>query len=217
MEVGKFYDEVYFDRQASGGNIQGELELFKFSSFIKESDRVLDFGCGSGALLRAIGERSGSLVGVEINPSAVRAAKANGIPVVSSITDVDECSIDAVISNHAIEHVENPLEVLRQIERVLKPGGLSVLVVPCDRANFKYRQDDPDFHLYSWSANNFGNLLHAADLEVMSAEEILHCWPPKWQFFLRVLGARGFHSLSRIWARIYRKRSQVRVVGRKRS
>lgn len=202
------YDAAYFARQSAHVALRGEANRFKFAPFARPGDRIVDFGCGDGSLLTALG---GS-VGVEINPHAAAAARAKGLRVELGLLDLADASADLVVSNHALEHVEDPLGTLREMHRVLAAGGRAVLVVPCDRPRVRFREDDPDFHLFSWSASNLGNLARAAGFRVTCAEEIVHAWPPGWATVQRLLGWPGFHLASRIWGRLHRARSQVRLV-----
>lgn len=215
MKAETHYDSDYFEAQSRFDELQGTANLFKFSPYIGVHDRVLDFGCGSGALLRAIGSRSGSIVGVEVNTTAAFHAQENGVSVVDDLQKIKTDSINTFISHHALEHVENPIHVMREANRVIRPGGKIVIVVPCDAASFKWRDDEFDMHLYSWSANNIGNLLKVAGFDSMKCEELLHRWPPRWHDIQRRFGWRAFHYASAVWARIDRRRSQVRAVASK--
>ncbi|RFP88240.1 class I SAM-dependent methyltransferase [Rhodobacteraceae bacterium 63075] len=215
MTVESFYNEDYFQYQNRAGDIQGQANKFKFAPFITDQARVLDFGCGSGALLRAIGDRSGSTVGVEINATARAYAIEHGTEVVPSLSEIPTSSVDIVVSNHALEHVERPFEIITELHRILRGGGQLVLVVPCDRVSLPFIENDKDLHLYSWSASNLGNLVKAAGFDVERAEEIWHLWPPYWKQIIARLGLGTFHVLSRIYALLRRRRSQVRVVARK--
>lgn len=203
------YDEVYFAWQSQNMEIQAKANAFKFEPWIKPSLTVLDFGCGTGMLLKELG---GGL-GVEINPAAWEQARKNGIEIRTDLAEVADNSVDLVISNHALEHVEHPLDVMRGMYRVLRPGGRMVVVVPVDASSVPYRKDDQDFHLYSWSAGNLGNLASAAGFKIEQADQILHTWPPKWAAIQKSLGWGGFHLACRLWAMLDRRRRQVRVVG----
>lgn len=204
------YDADYFADQARDGDVRGRINAWKFEPYLKGRADILDFGCGDGALLAALGGRHG----VEINPHAASAARARGIVVEPRIEEYPDNAFDLVVSNHCLEHVEDPLAELRGMRRVLRDDGLLVIVVPCHRANFAYRAVDRDFHLFSWSAANLGNIVSLAGFEVVEAYELRHRWPPKWRSILRYLGFAPFHLASWIWARLDRSASQVVCVAK---
>ncbi len=210
-----YYDGSYFEKQSAGGDLQGELNKFKFAKFIKSSDSVLDFGCGSGALLRSLKLPTAQIMGLEINKVAVAYAKSRGTPVRTDMNDLKDETFDVVISNHAIEHVHNPYETIVSLGRVLKKGGKLIVVVPCDVASTHFSEDDYDQHFFSWSAGNLGNLIQSTGLRVISSEAIAHKWPPKWQVIHGIVGANLFHKICRLWAIVDRNRAQVRCVAEK--
>lgn len=213
------YDATYFRWQGKNGRLAGEANRFKFAPFIQPGSRIVDFGCGDGSLLLALGGGTG----IEINEHAISVARASGLTVEHSLRDLPDVSADVIVSNHALEHVEDPLKEMREMHRVLAPGGKIVIVVPCDKPSYRFRLDDPDFHLFSYSASNLGNLARAAGFRVIEARVVAHAWPPKWPKIQAWLGWQAFHFASRVWARIgpfidlrvRRIRAQVRVVAEK--
>jgi SAM-dependent methyltransferase len=97
---------------------------------------TVDAGCGAGRWpihLRRLGYRT---IGIDISHQAGRLARATdpGLPI--SVADVRRVplrdgSVDAVLSLGVVEHDEGgPLPALREIRRILKPGGLVILSVP---------------------------------------------------------------------------------------
>lgn len=212
--AGDFYDETYFKRQAPFGRIQGHANLFKFSDYISPAAKVVDFGCGGGFLLDAIA--ASEKVGVEINPVARECAKSLGITnVFPDTADIQNEWADVVISNHALEHVENPTAILREFFRILRKGGRIVVVTPYDSVAKQYVENDPDRHLFGWSPSNLGNLARACGFKIIESKEIRHSWPPKWHLIWQVLGPRSFHVLSRAYGFVKRSRTQVRLVAEK--
>ncbi len=92
---------------------------------LKPNSRWLDFGCGNGGLVRYVREQGlCDAVGFDEGwiQSKVRAA---GIPLISA--DDLRCSegaFDVITALEVIEHVEDPVALLRHIRTLLKPGGL---------------------------------------------------------------------------------------------
>jgi len=62
------YDEKYFEWQKEIGVIGGYLNKFKFEEHVKDSDVLMDFGCGGGYLLKEF--KNENKFGFEINRSA---------------------------------------------------------------------------------------------------------------------------------------------------
>src|SRR5579872_241304 len=132
----------YFAYQKSIAESNGSLLALKFEQYVRPEDRVLDFGCGGGYLLKAL--NCAHKIGVEINPAARVQAVDNGVECHAVIADVADESADVVISNHALEHVPFPIEALRQLKSKLRPGGTLVLCVPADdwRTQQRYNPQD---------------------------------------------------------------------------
>lgn len=101
---------------------------------LREGDRVLDVGCGTGIVARRAAARvgeAGSVVGLDVNEGMLEVARAAADvePPIEwrrgDATDLpfpDE-SFDAVLSQQALQFVEDPAAALREIHRVLAPDG----------------------------------------------------------------------------------------------
>lgn len=209
-DASQHYDEEYFRDQTRDGDLRGIVNAWKFQNFAQPGMDLLDFGCGDGALLAALGGGNG----VEVNPHAAAVATSRGYRVEATIDAYEDRSMDIIISNHCLEHVEDPLGVIREMRRVIRDDGVISIVVPCHRVDFAYRESDRDFHLFSWSAANLGNMVKLAGFDISEAKELRHRWPPKWRLINRYFGIGAFHMASRIWARIDRSSSQVICVAR---
>lgn len=207
---GGHYGEDYFNWQKSIGAFGGIANLFKFREFIAPTDTVVDLGSGGGYLLRNI--QCARKMGVEINPSARREAARNaGIDAVASPEDVADSFADVIVSNHALEHMHSPLDVLRAILPKLKPGGKLVVVVPIDPPQQAWDPNDINKHLFTWNPMTLGNLVSLAGFRVERAEIIRHQWPPDFVQVYERLGEAGFHEACREQA-LKTGNFQVRVV-----
>lgn len=97
------------------------------------SARVLDVGCGSGVLLARMKSLGWDVEGVEVDPGGVEAGRKRGVSVrLGTVADQSfpEASFDAVHSAHVIEHVHDPISLLKECRRILKPGGQLVFLTP---------------------------------------------------------------------------------------
>ena len=96
--------------------------------------RVLDIGCGRGFLLRSFQRRGWDVAGTEMSESAAAYARQKlDLPVhVGKFEEVKlpENSFDAVVMWHVLEHFERVDNALREVNRVLKPGGIFLVAVP---------------------------------------------------------------------------------------
>ncbi|MEU4144498.1 class I SAM-dependent methyltransferase [Streptomyces parvulus] len=117
---------------------------------LREGDRVLDAGCGTGRALpplrSAVGP-SGLVLGADLTPAmleaAVRAGRDRDGRLV--LTDVAALplgsrSLDAVFAAGLIAHLPHPAGNLRELARVVRPGGVLALFHPIGRAALAARQ-----------------------------------------------------------------------------
>lgn len=125
---------------------------------LPESAQVLEVGCGSGAMLRFLARRgdfSGRLVGVDQCPSFIQAANrfadAEGVEGLVDFRVEDAhslgfpaASFDVVIAHTLVSHVTEPAAVLREMARVVRPGG-TVVVFDGDYESLTYAFPDHDF------------------------------------------------------------------------
>lgn len=94
---------------------------------------LLDVGCGDGTLLLSARALGWSVRGVEFDPAAVRASRERGLDVThGGLLDASfaSASFDAVTLVHVIEHLQNPLEVMTEARRLLRPNGVLVMITP---------------------------------------------------------------------------------------
>jgi SAM-dependent methyltransferase len=95
--------------------------------------RLLDGGCGAGALLAALAER-GWAAGVDVSASAIAITRDRGLGRLTQ-ADVEALpfaggSFDAVMLCDVLEHVPDDQRALDEAARVLRPGGITVLTLP---------------------------------------------------------------------------------------
>lgn len=153
-ELGRIYPDEYhafaFDEEAFGvvHRVRSRLEarrLLWVGAGLPAGARVLDVGCGDGFhldLLRRHGPPGWDLIGVDTDPRAVEAARRRGLQVeLATIEEamIEPGSVDLALCIQTIEHVADPVALLRAVGRVLKPGGRLYLITDST--------DSPDFAL----------------------------------------------------------------------
>lgn len=139
-------DQVEDNRYKEDDHCRIELEeeiMFKmleeYSKKIKKEKkeiRVLDIGCGSGLITKEIKRLGYSVKGLDFSSEAVNKASQNGID--AKVCNLDEGIIeedsqfDVVWAGDIIEHVFDPMGLLKEMNRVLKKGGVTIISIPND-------------------------------------------------------------------------------------
>ncbi len=98
--------------------------------------RILDIGCGKGAFLKSFKALRGGWQYVGLEPSRAEvdlARRDRDLEVLEGMlgsVSFDAESFDLITIMHVLEHVSQPVDGVRQMRRLLKPGGLLFVEVP---------------------------------------------------------------------------------------
>jgi ubiquinone/menaquinone biosynthesis C-methylase UbiE len=130
--------------------------------------KVLDLGCGDGALSYWLARAGAQVTGVDNEPLGIQLAKEN----LHSVGKDSQCtfvvasayelpfpdqSFDFVVSSEVIEHVQHPEKMVAEARRVLKPGGKFVLTTPYRLTEFP---NDPN-HVKEYFPTEMEKMLKA--------------------------------------------------------
>jgi ubiquinone/menaquinone biosynthesis C-methylase UbiE len=130
--------------------------------------RVLDIACGEGYGSFALSRTAASVIGVDISDEAVQHARAaysdraDNLQFVAgsaAAIPLGDASVDMVVSFETIEHHDQHEAMVREIKRVLRPGGLLVI-------------SSPNKHEYS-DVTGYSNPWHVKELYLDEFEALL--------------------------------------------
>jgi SAM-dependent methyltransferase len=135
----------------------------RIESFINliKGKSVLDFGCGDGFFLKSIAKEAASVTGVELNRTSCGELNSYGIPAYSNAMSIPSDSIDSCFLFHSFHYMVDPVGVLCEINRLLKPGGSLVIEVPNARDFLISVLQNQDFQKFSFSAESM--ILHTVE------------------------------------------------------
>src|SRR3954452_13936037 len=130
--------------------------------------RILDVGCGTGSTLGAL-ERYGTAEGVDPDPEAVRFCLERGLERVRQGTPPPllfrDDAFDLVTALDVLEHVDDDVALLREIRRVIRPGGAALLTVPAYEFLWG-AQDEISHHRRRYTARVLRERMEGAGLAV---------------------------------------------------
>lgn len=116
---------------------QARLRCIRRMIQVKPEDEILEVGCGGGHILKMFPEAN--LTGLDVSGCMLEKARNNltgyNVQLLKGEMhelDLADQTFDKVICSEVLEHVEHPEEILKQIRRVLKPGGIAVITLPND-------------------------------------------------------------------------------------
>ncbi len=136
-----------------------------------ENGRILDVGCGSGKFLRWLKDHGWDVYGVELSGKAAQNAAKSGLDVFcGELPDAGfpPHYFDVILINQVLEHVHDPMAMLKEANRLLKDGGKLIVGVPNvasyeSRIFGKYWSPlDIPRHLYHFSFPVLKAMLHEA-------------------------------------------------------
>ena len=141
---------------------------------------VLDYGCGSGDFMHQLtGLGVGGVVGYDFDPAACACAREQGLTAFCSESELRaEDFYDYVFLNHVVEHLSDPVSVLRALARSLKPGGRLVLRTPNSTSLLArlfgryWRGWETPRHLHIFNARSIRQLIARVDLPGLRVGDI---------------------------------------------
>lgn len=114
-------------------------QLLACLEFAPHARDVLDIGCSAGYVLEAARSLGLHPTGLDVSAFAVNLCRERGFTAEQGVFEqmpFADGSFDIVVTKHTLEHIRDPMQGLREIFRVLRPGGVAFIIVP-DGAYYK--------------------------------------------------------------------------------
>ncbi|OQW92727.1 MAG: hypothetical protein BWK78_00775 [Thiotrichaceae bacterium IS1] len=147
--VEHYSDSMYYSSQQYEQRANMKIPIFharmnlieSFSEKAEGTRNILDLGCAGGHFLKVAKDRGWTPIGIEISPVlASYATRYVGCQIFSSMNDVAnnlKITMDVIHSNHSLEHISNPYEIVKEAFFLLKPGGILVVEVPYEFGSWR--------------------------------------------------------------------------------
>lgn len=191
---------------------EDELLSFRYVRPWFGSRPVLDLGCAKGTYLRQFAPGS---VGVDVSRPNLEHCRRIGLSVTAADLNRElpfpSLSIPAILCSHVLEHVDAPINLLRECHRILEPEGLLILGLPIESnlvnrlRGHKYFYHHPG-HLYSFSLENIDVLLRKTGYQLIRyyfEPRIVRLRP--WLFLMQRLSSWAMYSLALAYWVVARK------------
>ncbi len=142
--------------------------------------KLLEIGCSTGEFLLAARERFEACSGIEADVNAVQRARSRGLDChAGAIADASlpAESFDVAVLYHVIEHFRDPRRELRELYRLVRPGGHLIIETPDVETIWfrilgaRWRQIIPD-HLFFFSRTTLDRMLAEEGFEVTEVRHV---------------------------------------------
>ncbi len=150
------YGQKYFESYNYADRPLGRFSMYWFArryyaALVRRyappgSGRLLEMGCGLGHLLGLL-QDDFACVGIDIADYSIEQLKQNAPRAEGIVMSADDLSrfeegeFSAVVALHVVEHLPDPADTIRQVYRLLKPGGLFLFATPNPGYNLRRFKD----------------------------------------------------------------------------
>jgi SAM-dependent methyltransferase len=151
----------------------------RFNMKCNRKEVLLDIGCGRGEYLKEFDKLNVVAWGIDrehnnnISNILIRNVEKEKIPF-------DNCSLDYIFSKSLIEHLYDPYNFMKECYRVLKKGGVLIIMTPDWNKQSSVFYDDPT-HVHPYSKESIRDLLKMHGFKDVKSEIFYH-YPASWKF-----------------------------------
>jgi SAM-dependent methyltransferase len=169
---------------------------------------VADVGCGNGALLRTM--HAGQAIGMDHNAIGLGRSQPRlpTVPLICAEAErlpLADASLDAIVLQHVVEHVELAEDACREWFRVLQPGGRLLLLTP-NRSYYDPSVYADASHVWIFDRNDLRRIVTRVGFEILDLRTLGLPWfrayhqvPGGWRIRRWVTGCAGLISTVPAW------------------
>ena len=110
--------------------LKDDIRRFESYKELIKGSEILDFGCENGDFLLLSKEISKRSVGVEITKENREYTNSIGIECVNKLSELNDDKFDLITLNHVFEHLNDPINILVELQKYLKEDGIIIIEVP---------------------------------------------------------------------------------------
>ena len=168
---GAFYEEL---QNYEGYYLEEKTDYLEASKYVKESDNVLEIGCGAGFFTNYI--KAKSYTGIEYNDQAISIAQSKNLNVVKQSIQAHALDnfekYDVVCFFQVLEHIDTPNEFIQDALKCLKKGGKLIFAVPAedsfiaDAINLYLNM--PPHHVSKWKDKVFEKIAQIFNIKLLN-------------------------------------------------
>jgi SAM-dependent methyltransferase len=160
-------------------------KVIEKSKIKNQKSKILDVGCGTGANLEMLAQ-FGESEGVDVSDDALEFCRAKGLKVHKGLAEklpFEDESFDVVTALDVVEHLDDDVAGLKEMHRVLKKDGRTLIFVPAFMWLWGV-QDDISNHRIRYTKKQIVERLQKAGFEIERATYA------NWTFFAPILAGR---------------------------
>jgi len=191
-----YLDVEYSENEKPLTNFPFDLAKYLVDRFhLEKGSKVLDIGCGRCEVLSAFTKLGLDISGIDASerirdfaPKTI--SKLEILDFSKENIPFDDDEFDVIFTKSVIEHVSDPTHLMKEILRILKPGGIFISLTPEWTSQMKTFYDDPT-HIHPYQPKGLKDLFILSEFKDVHSEIFYYhelLWKSAfWRFFASVL------------------------------
>ena len=110
--------------------LEDDIRRFESYKELINGSEILDFGCGRGGFIQLSKKISKRSVGLELNITNREYLNNIGVQCINRLSELNDDKFDLITLNHVFEHLNDPINILVELQKYLKDDGIIIIEVP---------------------------------------------------------------------------------------